>query len=799
MATFSNPRVSALPCERMRGCSFAADFLTGDKEVNDNNATDTGTGNTADYGLTTDGNGYISYDVVSQPGSFSVVVRFSRASAIANLLVDGDCEASGTSSYTAHNNATLTKETVDAVEGTQYIRVTYNGTSLPGARQTILSSGSTYTFSGSARGDGTGKPTIMSAGVWEGTTSNTWQNYSFIYTASGGHVYFYSDLSSTGYVEFDNLSVKPIELLASNTNLIAGTAADGFSIWIDEDGIKANHSTSSVIPTECTVDLDYADGEIHTVTFVVDQTAGKQYLYVDALTADEQTIATTTEIGTTNPIEIAGDGNDNFIGTIEKVRIFDAVLTEAEHDLYHADTITTSLKSPLAAYRCDSFCDDTSGDKIWDRTTNQNDLYKADRATSAYYPAFQTDKYSFDNVDDYLTNWPTMGTLYTISGAVSTPQRPFPRIQQHNDTTLSGQLTTAGSYWGYLHNLVLNSTVLTQLEKNHAEYQQLYWLNRGPAQHAYHRLITEGTCKVAMFLDADYWVYRNYARDINSGWGNGVTRGGSSGCTFAGATSNITMNHEAGLSTKQGTIGVYGTFTSSEAAGSIIDKGSNYKLLTNGNQLDFNGSTIAHTFSSNEHIAVTFKSGFEPRFYVDGDYIGEGSTTETPDDTDTTALNIGNNNELNHDTDYAIKHVYIGDEPLSDYEVKALYESARLGGATMETGTRTSVADSSSVAVDIGIDPGGPFQLVSVRMAWTSADPTTSESVTIKILDTADVAYTIYEFDPSIDGVLETDDTIVISIDKRYADDETLEIDYANTDTEDIETTVIYQLDESVT
>ncbi|MCP4707074.1 MAG: LamG domain-containing protein, partial [Planctomycetes bacterium] len=84
-----------------------------------------------------------------------------------------------------------------------------------------------------------------------------------------------------------------------------------------------------------------------------------------------------------------------------------------------------------------------------------------------------------------------------------------------------------------------------------------------------------------------------------------------------------------------------------------------------GNQLDFNGSTIAHTFSNNEQIAVVVKSGEKPRFFVDGEYIGEGTTVETPDDSDATVLNIGNNNAKNSPTAYAIKQVYIFNKALT--------------------------------------------------------------------------------------------------------------------------------------
>ncbi len=344
----STPRIYASTSEIIRGCSFASDFTDSTQEGY-NDVTDTGTGNTIDSGLTTDGNGYLSYDVVSQPGSFSVVVRFSRASAIANILVDGDMEASGTSNYEAGGGtAILSKETNSPYTGIQWLKIEKGG-GQSGAYQNILVNGASYIIAGAALGDGIKIP--QTGGSFSTITlSNTtdWESFSNRITATGVYLWFGSVYGNDGnWCGFDNITVKPIELLASNANLIAGTAADGFSIWIDEDGVKANHSTSSVIPTECAVDLDYADGEVHTVTFTVDQSENRQRLLVDGLTADEQTIATTTETGTTNPIEIAGDGNDNFTGTVERVRIFDAVLTQADHNRYYAGN---TVESSLSAY-----------------------------------------------------------------------------------------------------------------------------------------------------------------------------------------------------------------------------------------------------------------------------------------------------------------------------------------------------------------------------------------------------------------------------------------------------------------
>lgn len=673
-ASFSNPRWDALPCERMRGCTFADDFLTLER-IAQNNGTDTGTGNTADNGLTTTGAGYISYDIVSQPSGFSVHCCF-KASA------------------------------------------------------------------------------VSTAGI-----------------------------------------------LIGNANLIAGAAATGFTLWVDATGIRANHSTAVAIPTRCSVDIAYADSACHYVTYVVDMVGGTHSLYVDSLAVDTQTTTVNSEIGTANPMRVAGDGTNNFTGILYSVRVFGQLLTETEHDVYVAGTLESFWWRPYAAYRCDSFNNDAVGHYVWDRTTNQRDIAKADRVTTAKFPTFVAATatsdayYSFDLVDDYLGAMPTMPATYTVSTCTSTPYLQYPVVTQDNDTSTTALLVASGGWHGNLHGMVVHSKALTQLELYQDEYQHLYWQWRGRAWGQYHRLATEETCKLAMFLDADRGVYNDYSRVLANGTGFGVTRGGSAGCTFGSATSHVHVNDRAGLRIENGTIAVLGTFTGSVAAGTIVDKGANYKFLTNGNQLDFNGSTIAHTFASNQHIAVTFKSGFKPRFFVDGEYIGEGTTTETPDDTDTTDLTIGNNNELNSRTQYVIKQVYIGDEPLTDVEVKALYESAQIIGATsMETGARTKIRQVfTAVAVDEDVDPGDAFQLIDISVNFNTA-PTTSEDIEITSVNSDSDAVMEYSYDPS----LSTSTSHVFRFDKRFVDGTTIAIDYTNTDARTITVNTTYQTDTSI-
>lgn len=560
-ATFSNPRWCATPGERMLGCIFAEDFQSLHLIHWRNAGTDTGTGNTVDEdGLTVDGNGYLSYDVVSQPNDFSVVVKFS-----ATALMSGD------------------------------------------------------------------------------------------------------------------------GILVGNADLVGGSPDDGFCIWADADGIKANHSDGVDIATELAVDLDYSDGTVHTVTYVVED-ATTHYLYVDALTSDDDSTSVALEIGATNPITIGGDGTSNFIGTISMVRIFDhassSILDDDTHAVYYAGDVDAFYDEPWAAYQCNSFCDDTDGHYIWDRTVNKRDISKADRTTSAKFPLIgttPTEYYVFDGANDYIT-LPTLPATYWFCGVSSAAGyaagTAYPVTKQHDDDTFHSTLTTEGSFSGYLHSARIYNQALVEVEQLEDEYQQKYWLFNGPRVYGeYMRLFVEGVFCNVVFMDYAAKYYFDWVSDAN-GVATTVTQDGTNGCTFGAGNSNIEFADSAALECVDCTIVVYGTFTGSVAAGTIVDKGTNYKFLTNGNQLDFNGSTKSHTFSNNEQIAVVVKSGFHPRFFVDGKFIGIGSSTETPDSTDTTVLNLGNNNEKNSPTQYAIKQVCIANKALTDDEISALYEQA---------------------------------------------------------------------------------------------------------------------------
>ena len=683
MTTFSNPRLAALPCELMRGCSFADNLVTAATVLN-NNGTEAGAGGVFDHGGTFAGNGYIYYDIVTQPSGFSVKVQFET----------------------------------------------------------------TYTVT--IRGP-----------------------------------------------------------LISN----AMTGQDGFWIYLTPTGVYAQHGNGSQPHTACEVAIAYADGEIHTVTYVVDMTGGTHTLYVDALAAVTESTAINEEIGTTETVLIGKYSTSRFTGTIYKPRIFNALLTQEEHDMYYEDgspDVFWNTHTATARYKMDAFGEDNVGYYIWDSSRNLDDLTKGDGVTVSTMPLFDVDKYSFDLVDDYISDWPTWPAAYTVTAALSTPHEIFPEISQTNDTTLTDILDTSGVYWGYVHNLSVYPWELNQLQLYHAEYWHMYWLNRGRATGAYHRLITEGTCKLAQFLDGDRGVFTNMAPLHDAGIATLVTRGttAADGCTFGSATSNVTFAHNTSqmLTNGEGTIAIYGTLDSVVASETAVDKGADYKFhfvrTVNGDTKRYLYLNAAYTYFVHgtydevHHMAVTWKTGFKPRFYVNGDFLAEGNAAVTPDDTDTTDLVIGNNNELSSRFQQTLKQVYIGDKALTDREIKALYEEAQTIGATiMEVGTRVEARRAPAVgAVDETVDPGDAFQLIDVTFIFDAA-PTTSENITIvRVTGDSDEA-TEESYDPS----LSTDLTHVFRFDKRFQEDVTIDIDYLNTDGNTITVLTQYQLDEQTT
>jgi hypothetical protein len=145
------------------------------------------------------------------------------------LLIDGDMEAADTSAWNAGNSAILTKETTDPHGGSQVLRVAYNGSNYPYARQFLTEEGKTYRITGYARSDGSARPRIRSyaSPVWVGTSSTDWQAIDVTITSFGNQVWLEGMLASAGYVEFDDVSIR--EVVSGNNGTISGAT------WANED------------------------------------------------------------------------------------------------------------------------------------------------------------------------------------------------------------------------------------------------------------------------------------------------------------------------------------------------------------------------------------------------------------------------------------------------------------------------------------------------------------------------------------------------------------------------------------
>jgi phage tail-like protein len=146
-------------------------------------------------------------------------------------LADGDMEADLPGPWVIHNNAQLSKETSDPYQGTRFLRVAYNGTAYPAAKQSVLVKDLTYRITGVMRGDGTNTPRIQREGgidVFIGTSSTTWQPFAVEFTATvAGNLYFRPWITGSGHADFDNVSLTPVltDLVVDGDMEAGGTAS----------------------------------------------------------------------------------------------------------------------------------------------------------------------------------------------------------------------------------------------------------------------------------------------------------------------------------------------------------------------------------------------------------------------------------------------------------------------------------------------------------------------------------------------------------------------------------------------
>lgn len=266
----------------------------------------------------------------------------------------------------------------------------------------------------------------------------------------------------------------------------------------------------------------------------------------------------------------------------------------------------------------------------------------------------------------------------------------------------------------------------------------------------------------------------------------------------------------ASLRLTKGTLCIYGDFTTWD--GTLLHKGDNYKvdlyesggvyriyLRSNNGGATERYANVASYYGAGTiyQIAVAFRHGKKARFYVNGSFVGEGNDVNNVDDTDESDLIIGNTSDETDPAHCYIRQVYVGDEVLTDREILALYEQAQvINGDIMETGNRVSerwpTSSTTDEAIDHEFDPGGPFQLIDVKMVLSAA-ATESENM---VIDWTNGTDTCEEYSEDLSETALTEN--VWRFDKRYSDGSKINVSFPNTDELDIYLVVTYQLDESV-
>ena len=122
-------------------------------------------------------------------------------------LKDSDMESSG--SYWLSGNSAEPEKTLDSHSGTWAIKIFRSTVNNPYIYQYCLQINREYTIQGWARGDGTYTPSVMCGEtvLWTGVPSDVWQYFSVTFFADYRDLRFASDVSASGFVSFDDLSL----------------------------------------------------------------------------------------------------------------------------------------------------------------------------------------------------------------------------------------------------------------------------------------------------------------------------------------------------------------------------------------------------------------------------------------------------------------------------------------------------------------------------------------------------------------------------------------------------------------
>jgi hypothetical protein len=129
-----------------------------------------------------------------------------------NIYDDGDMELAGTAEWPSVGTPTLTKQSGFVDDGSQVLRVAYNGTNNPYVYQAGTPNGTEVRITGWFRGDGASAyPRIANGSgvlVVAGTTSTDWQYFDERFTIDSNNlIRIYCTASAAGYVEYDDVLV----------------------------------------------------------------------------------------------------------------------------------------------------------------------------------------------------------------------------------------------------------------------------------------------------------------------------------------------------------------------------------------------------------------------------------------------------------------------------------------------------------------------------------------------------------------------------------------------------------------
>lgn len=360
----------------------------------------------------------------------------------------------------------------------------------------------------------------------------------------------------------------------------------------------------------------------------------------------------------------------------------------------NGDTLTTEASEilvsnyqsvPLYKLNCRSFGNHTA--KICSSLDPDDDLTKGDGVTAATYPTFvatDTDTgtpshYVFDGVNDYVGNWPTMPTEYTVVAVVDDGRGP--ELWTCNDDTIKNALDVSGAWTGSLYRLAIFDEVLDAEQIAFLKYRWLSMVPRGGCRGIENRLILEESCIAAYrFVDGDADDRTDNGHD---GTETDVTYS-DDGAEFALDTSAITVPYGADLQ------------LSAEISVAFVARLENRKIIARGINYEINITTTPARFyfkasgassvvlmysgitldSELHHYAMTCVSGEKFLLWMDGTYIGEGTSASTLG-TATDDLIIGSMQSTGQSG--TIKTLQIFNRVLTEAEIKSLYHRSKIG------------------------------------------------------------------------------------------------------------------------